>query len=208
MVRAGHMLTEQELAFLKQQGLGPEDVLDGRFLSQEARRKKAKVAGKEIVIGSACSKGGHRLRTRYGHCVQCDTSKIAFLKRYNTKAYVYIAGSKEKKFIKIGQTNEISDREKTLNFSSGDNEAYARANDWCILLHFHTDESGRIEQETKQVLENFSSPQPYIRGGKQKNADEIYTCSFKQAEEALKKVLESKSIKTDKLWKSKNTDEY
>ena len=40
---------------------------------------------------------GHRLRSRAGHCFQCDTARIAFVKRHHDTAYIYIAGSLETK---------------------------------------------------------------------------------------------------------------
>jgi hypothetical protein len=69
-------LTQGELAFLARQGLGPGDVYDARGLPQSYWRKDMKDEGKTIALGNPCKKGGHRLRSRGGHCSQCDTSVV------------------------------------------------------------------------------------------------------------------------------------
>jgi len=46
----------------------------------------------------------HRLRTRAGHCVQCDIKKLAFLRRHTKPAFVYIAGSLSGRVLKIGSS--------------------------------------------------------------------------------------------------------
>ena len=86
-------LTDDEIWFLRLRGFSPEDVYDGRYEFKEDREMAAKNAGKTLVLGPRCRAAGHRLRTRSGHCVQCDPKKIAFQERYNSPGYVYIAGS-------------------------------------------------------------------------------------------------------------------
>jgi hypothetical protein len=44
----------------------------------------------------------HEFIDRYGHCLQCRPSNIAYLRRFDDKGYVYVAGSMELKCHKIG----------------------------------------------------------------------------------------------------------
>ncbi len=66
------MLTQDEIFFLSRYNLSPDDVFDGRHYSQAGARQMAKELGKTLVLGSPCNAAGHRLRTRPGHCAQCD----------------------------------------------------------------------------------------------------------------------------------------
>ncbi len=183
-------LTREELDFLDSQGLTSEDVFDAKWLSREDAKEQAKILNKRIIIGSPCKKASHRLRTRAGHCCQCDTSKISFEKRYETNGYVYVSGSISLGMIKIGTTNDLSDRKRTLNTSS-----YAGTSDWTILLSFKTDNAGRIEKNIQKCLEEFATSQVYMKSSKEQQAEEIYRCSFSKAYEAINFVLGSYSIK-------------
>jgi hypothetical protein len=77
------ILTDVEKRFLSWYRLGPEDVYDGRYTLNYIARANAKSEGKTLVLGGKCRRAGHRLRTRAGHCAQCDPKKIKFQERYN-----------------------------------------------------------------------------------------------------------------------------
>ncbi len=196
-------LTAEEISFLKQQGISENDVLDARFMSVDERKKKAKELGKRLILKSPCGKGGHRLHTRYGHCVQCDTSKLAFVGRYSQKLYVYIAGSLEKSWIKVGTASDIEQRERSLR-SSG----YAGANDWRMLLHFKVDNAGRVEHEIQSFLEKYGSSQKYIKQNKEVEVLEVFQCSFDKAHEALNYAGGLLSIVPEEAWMKSNLEKY
>ena len=95
------MLTKEEIKFLKDHKFSEHDVLDARNMSKPEYKEQSKKQKKPIILGSSCKAGGHRLRTgNGGHCVQCDTSKIAYSRRYSKSGYVYISGSLEKNGLK------------------------------------------------------------------------------------------------------------
>src|SRR5215212_3101491 len=96
------VLRESERSFLVRIDYRPDDVFDARGMSQWLWKRRAKEAGKDIVLGSPCRKSGHRLRTRAGHCVQCDPKKLAWVLRETACGQVYVAGSLEGRLIKIG----------------------------------------------------------------------------------------------------------
>lgn len=173
-------LTEQELRFLTALGLSIDDVLDARRLSSRARRRMAEEARKTLILGSPCEKAGHRLRTRSGHCAQCDTRKIAFQSRYSQIGYVYIAGSMLKKVIKVGTTESIAGRQSSLR-----KEGYAGCHDWTILAHVKVANCGRLEQRTLQLLDEYKNIESYLKDGKEQYAWEAFRCSFTVAKNAL-----------------------
>src|SRR5450759_2787334 len=97
-----HQLTQSELTFLASQGLGPDAVYDARGLPQYYWMKDIESENRTVALGSRCRKAAHRLRSRRGHCVQCDTKKLAFQARFSADQHVYIAGSRSAGLIKIG----------------------------------------------------------------------------------------------------------
>src|SRR5260370_29482108 len=93
-------LTAAELSFLARHRLGPDDVFEARGVHQWLWMQQIKEENKTVALGSRCRSAGHRLRSRAGHCVQCDPKKLAFQARYRAEQYVYIAGSQSAEFIK------------------------------------------------------------------------------------------------------------
>ena len=196
-------LNIEEISFLKQQGLSEGDVLDARSMSVAERKTKAKELGKKLIMKSPCGKGGHRLHTRHGHCVQCDTSKLAFVGRYSQKLYVYIAGSLEKSWIKVGTASDIEQRERSLQTSG-----YAGANDWEMLLYFKTENAGSVEHKIQSLLDKYASSQRYMKQGQEVEVLEVFQCSFNKAYEALNHTCGSLSITPEDPWMKHNLDQY
>src|SRR6266545_1528099 len=110
------LLSADEVSFLARHGYSKEDVYDGRYQSKEGRAAAAKKEGKHLVFAGVIGRGncrrmGHRLRTRAGHCIQCNPTNIAFQRREDTPGYVYIAGSLSGRVIKIGTAGGLNQRE-------------------------------------------------------------------------------------------------
>src|SRR5262249_52547805 len=116
---------DDELRFLARHNLGPEDVMDVRGLPQWLWMRQIKEQGKTIALGARCGKAGHRLRSRKGHCVQCDVRKLAFQARHSAEQWVYIAGSMSQELIKFGTCSHRGQRERQLCA-----ERYGGADDW------------------------------------------------------------------------------
>ena len=99
-------LTNEQITFLKSQGIAPAQLFDASHTKSKADRE-AQMDALELSLyfgGAACAKGGHTLRTKAGHCIQCDTSKIAYQLRHSASGYVYLAYSQSKKLTKVGFT--------------------------------------------------------------------------------------------------------
>src|SRR5258708_37936874 len=106
------ILTDAEKRFLGWYGLGADDVYDARGMRGWLWKKRIREENKTVALGTPCGNGGHRLRTRSGHCVQCDPKKLAFQARHSAEQYVYIAGSGCQKLIKGGACEARPQRER------------------------------------------------------------------------------------------------
>ena len=123
-------LSKDQVSFLKSQAISPAQVFDASKTTSKAdRESQMGVLELSLYFGdAACKKGGHTLRTKAGHCIQCDTSKIAYQFRHSASGYVYLAYSTNSGLTKVGFTkNHPQDRTELLR-----REKYARASDWDI----------------------------------------------------------------------------
>jgi hypothetical protein len=87
-----------------------------------------------MLTSVRCRAIGHRIRTRGGHCAQCNPANIGFTERETANGYVYIAGSRRGRFIKIGATRDVAQRERQLR-----TERYGGASDWLVLVYDRVD---------------------------------------------------------------------
>jgi hypothetical protein len=164
-------LTESELDFLRSQGLSLLDIFDCRGRSIAACKDEAKKIGQRILLHGTCSKGGHRLKTRYGHCVQCDTSKIAFQGRKSASGVVYVMYSHKAKLTKIGYSANIDIREDKVRYDS-----LAGATDWTLVFYLRSGSAGRLELEVHRSLSEFRVKETYVKDGKNQTTRECYAC--------------------------------
>jgi hypothetical protein len=194
-------LTDSELRWLAGQGLGPDDVFDARRLPQWLWFKRIDETDKTIALGSRCPKAGHRLRSRRGHCVQCDPKKLAFQARYRADQYVYIAGSLSERLIKIGTCRDCNQREQQLR-----NEGYGGASDWRIIYYIKLRNAGAMEDRARLRLSAYWVSRPYWKDGSRQIGTELLRCSFSGALDALTEVAEGSTLGL--TWKSRHTIEY
>jgi hypothetical protein len=179
-------LTEEELQFLRRHGYGPEDVYDAREWKQSYWMKQIEVEGKWIALGTRCKNGGHRLRSRRGHCVQCDPKKLAFVKRYSARQYVYIAESRSSGLVKIGTCSNCWQREGQLRA-----ERYGGIDDWDFVFSQTTTNAGRVEALAHRLLSQHAVSRRYVKDGVPQTAIELLKCPTEVAKEALTRALNS-----------------
>jgi hypothetical protein len=171
-------------------GLGPEDVFDARSYRQRTWFRLIEKAEKTIALGSRCSRGGHRLRSRRGHCVQCDPKKLAYQARWNAEQYVYIAGSLGNSLIKIGTCSDCNQREKQLRA-----ERYGGCSDWRLLLTRKVKRAAAIEYAAHKALSDYwVTPRAYVKDGNFQSATELLSCSFSRAKAVLNSVIAGQTI--------------
>lgn len=174
-------ITEEQLFFLKENNIPLSKVFDATNQKREIYRKSMKALEKLIAINATpCAKYGHTIRTRNGHCCQCNTANIAYIKRHYANGYVYIVGSQEKKVLKVGSTNNIENRVNSLNF-----ENYASINDWELIFYYKCNDMGLIETEAHNKLQKFQVEKTYIKNGRTQIAYEIFDCNYDVCKIAL-----------------------
>ncbi|MFT4163385.1 GIY-YIG nuclease family protein [Shinella sp.] len=195
------MLTRDEIDFLKAQGLSPADVYDGRGQSSAAWKAGVRSAGKTVVLGSPCSSKGHRLRTRSGHCAQCDTAKLSYQKRHNTEGYIYIAGSKAARLLKVGTCVDIEQRRRNLR-----NQMYGGISDWEMLFTAKVEAGGKVEGDALARLSKFKVVRMYEKDGKKQEAAEMLKTSFSVALSVVQESL--KATKATEIRKALKTSDY
>jgi hypothetical protein len=182
-------LTKDEIEFLSRHNLSEHDVLDCRRIPSKNRRSAIKTAGKVVALGAPCQKFGHRIRSRAGHCVQCDTGKLAYQARKTAVSKLYLAGSKSRRLIKVGISNTPSTRMEVLR-----NEGYASATDWVLLMVLEIRNAGKAEKDIQRKLSPFRCEDSYQKGTHTQSATEAFCCSYDVAENALKACLPEREL--------------
>ncbi len=185
-------LAPEQLNFLETQKVSLDRIFDAEGLSRSDYQPLMKEMDKIIAIGvTPCAKFSHTMRTRNGHCVQCNTASIAYLERHYDKGYIYIAGSKKEKVVKIGFASNINNREESLN-----NENYGEISDWKILFQVTCKNAGKIEFNTHKKLSKYLTDKSYLKNNKRNQCYEIFSCSYSLAKETLdENIGDRKNIK-------------
>jgi hypothetical protein len=177
-------LTGDQLFFLKCHRISLEKVFNAYGLSTSSYKEQMEQKGMLIAYNvTPCKNYGHTLRTRGGHCFQCNPASIGYLKRHDSPGYVYIAESKKHKLLKVGFTENYFQRENSLT-----SEAYANIVDWEIIYVINSASAGKIESDIKTQLYEYSTSEFYDHDDKIQEAKELYKCEIIQVIEAIKVV--------------------
>lgn len=194
-------LTVTEINFLKHHKFTSKDLFNAEGYSSKEYRLIMKELNKSIAYNTTpCQKEGHKLRTRSGHCCQCNTAVIQFQKRNDSSGFIYIAGSLEGKLIKIGFTKAVEVRSESLNRT-----AYAGFRDWKILFAAKSSQAGIIETASNSALHKYSFGSTYEHDGKWQESTETYHCSYSKAKEIVLSVASQESIS---IVLNSNSDKY
>lgn len=196
-------LTSDQIRFLKEQKIHLKYVFDADGLSSSEYRVIMKELNKIIAYNvSPCGREGHTLRTRSGHCCQCDTAKIAFQKRNDSAGIVYIAGSLTGKVIKIGFSKAVEVRAESLNRTK-----YAGFDDWNILYALKSENAGRIETRSNSLLHEYAYSIDYEHDGHWQDSYETYHCAYSKAKELVEKAYQSQNYEID-IERNSPTEKY
>jgi hypothetical protein len=170
--------------FLSRHGFSLDEVYDGRGKSKTRREYQAKQAGKVLILTSTrCRAMGHGIRTRGGHCAQCNPACIEFTARETATGYVYIAGSLRGRFIKVGVAGDVWQRERQLKA-----ERYGGVSDWVILIHRRVGNMQKIEREISSRIPGKRINNDYFKDGREKMSMEVIQCSFSTALDAYAEI--------------------
>ena len=165
-------LTTSEIAFLTSQGLSIADVYDAKDEKRKVYTDKARQSDCILVLSTRCKAHGHRLRSRAGKCVQCDTAQLGFLTRHSKPGFVYIAQSTQGRLFKVGSCEDVKAREIHLN-----RQRYAGCSDWRIIEKQRVEQAGATEFLIHSALSNFRVSSTYDRGDKLQLAREAFCAS-------------------------------
>lgn len=155
-------LSPDQLFFLQTQKIPSSSLFDASGMRTADYQAAMKAEGRSFAYGvTPCGNGGHTLRTRKGHCIECDHARIAFMLRHDKRAYVYIAASYAGKLIKIGSSGDVADRANKLC-----EYLYGGFGDWQVLSTVATDAAGRIECDVHSRLLPYSVAGHYVRAGR------------------------------------------
>ena len=140
-----------------------------------------------------CEKG-HNIKSRSNHCLICDSYDIKIYKELYDSGFIYIAGSKKLKLIKIGSSKDnltVAKRQLSLN----DKKGYAETNDWKILVSYFCDKRGFHEKEIHKLLKPNEAVGYVYTKDDLTNATEIYRCSYKKANEICENYFKDLTTK-------------
>ncbi len=194
-------LNSDQIQFLKEHQIHPKYLFNAEGLSKSEYRVYMKELNKLIAYNvSPCQKEGHTLRTRSGHCCQCNTATIAYQKRNDSGGIVYIAGSLSGELIKIGFSKAVEVREESLNRTK-----YAGFSDWKLLYALKSEKAGQIETKSNSLLHKYSFSTDYNHDGNWHDSSETYKCAYSKAKEfvetAFKLINNNVSIERNSLTK-------
>ena len=162
ILNVSNILTDAEKIFISKNNLNLNDFLDARNLTKKQRDELARKYNKKFMVGAPCQKAGHRLRTRYYHCIQCNTETLKHFTRHYVSGILYIAESKSKGWYKVGITeDDVISRLQSLN-----HDKYGETNDWNIIKHYEVNSSvGKKENSIHDYLSHYSVSTTYIKNG-------------------------------------------
>lgn len=193
-------LTRDQIDFLKKHKLSDADLFDASGLSRQQYQSLMEKEGKIVAFGVDPCEKGHTLRTRAGHCVQCNTARLAFMRRHVAVGQVYIAGSIKGQLIKIGFTKEKNVRLESLNRTK-----YGGFDDWVILCVADCEDGGKMEFEVSKLLGKYGVSKDYHHDGGTQKTYELFSCSYDTALAAMKSIQAEngtgifKSVKEEKF---------
>jgi len=174
-------LTQEQISFLKEQKIDLKFVFNAEGLKKDEYKKVMKDLNKIIAYNvTPCKLKGHTLRTRSGHCCQCDTSKIAFQSRVDAKGVTYLAASLKGQIIKIGFTKAVEIRAESLIRTK-----YANLSDWEILFAIESDFAGRIENIANTHLNKYFYSFDYQHDNHIQESYETYHCSYSKGKQII-----------------------
>jgi hypothetical protein len=196
-------LTKEQLAFLKLHNIALDRVFDSEGLSPIMYEPKMKSLGKLVAYNvTPCRNAGHTLKTRSGHCPQCNPAYLEFQKRNDSPGVVYIAGTHTGKIIKVGFSKALEVRDESINRTK-----YANYDDWTMLYAILSPVAGQIENEIKSKLSQYSSKFVYEHDGHIQEAGETFTCSYSKVKAALVDLCKTKKYKIEVL-RNINSNEF
>ena len=179
------MLTPTQLEFLRAQGVPLSKAFDASGMSRSAYQAEMEPLGMEVAFGvSSCKAGGHSLKTRSGHCPQCGTHHLAFLRRYDGSGAVYTAHSPKTGLVKVGTAESPHLRMGNLN-----SYGYGGANDWRVVTTVQcASRAGKVEFLAHRKLLSHQVSRTYTKTYRTVSCQELFSCPAAVASAAVEQA--------------------
>ena len=178
-------LTAQQTAFLRRHKISTAEVFDAAGYSQPEWREQMSIHEMVVAINvRPCRRARHSLRTSGGHCAQCRPESLGFQKRWREEAYVYIAGSKDQRILKVGLSRSPHWRADHLNALR-----YA-AYDWTILFYVRCKRAGAVEHSLLAMHRNSSVFGEYWKDRKYQKCLELLRCDYSAVRASVSTLLD------------------
>ena len=145
-----------------------------------------KALDKWIAYGvTECERAGHTLRTRAGHCIQCDSKKVAYLMRHKEDGEIYVAYSARGNIVKVG----TSKKSATVRLDGMNSDKYGGCSDWTIAYIVPAPQAGRVESKVHRTLAEHAISASYYKNGKITKCRELFSCSVGVAKRAIMEAM-------------------
>lgn len=178
-------LSPEQRTFLAAHAIPLSLVFDASGMTRGRYQELMAQQGKQFAFGTGICNRLHRsIRSRTGHCMQCNPARIAFVLGEDAPANVYIAGSKLARLLKVGRSSDLNSRLRNLNV-----ERWANRGDWLLLAFAHTKRAGRVERLVHGRLSSWGASCDYVQGGIWHHSHEVFRCDFADAKDALEAAL-------------------
>ena len=178
-------ITPEQIRFLQSQTIPLSRVFDASGMLRSTYQPAMRELEMTVAVGvSPCNKGGHTLRTRAGHCAQCNTHALAFLLRHDAFGEVYVAVSTKGGLVKIGTAKGAQARMATLN-----GFGYGGISDWKLYSQYACDKAGRVEFLAQSTLNEHRTSRSYVKTGCPVDCQELFSCSASAAAKAIQAAL-------------------
>jgi hypothetical protein len=115
----------------------------------------------------------------------CKPACLAYQNRHSATGYVYIACSPSTGLLKIGTTDDVTQRATTLNYK----EAYGGLRDWKVVFSVKVENAGAVERNAIGSLESCKVVRSYLKNGQPQTAQELIAADFGQALVAVSNAI-------------------
>ena len=182
-------LTKSEKDFLRYHDIPLSSTFDITGMSVRDYKKEMKAKGKLIGYGAnPCQNAGHTLKTRSGHCPQCRTETIGYLKRHISDGDIYVAFSRSANLTKIGYSTCTPERISSLNKTQ-----YGGCDDWEATFSMSLQSAGEVESAAQKIIEEYSVQGIYYwNGSVLRECSELFSCDYSIAIEAIEFVVQDR----------------
>lgn len=180
-------LSTEQLAFLAQHKIPADRVYDASGKPNAIYKAEMKSLEALVAYGvTPCGKGGHTLRSRAGHCVQCTPANLSYLRRFDEIGEVYVAESTQGHLVKVGTSVDADFRVGQLNVYQ-----YGGRSDWKLRFKARVGKAGRVEGDAHRRLSTYPAAGSYFKNGDFIDSQEIFSCSVDQAVAAIQTAIQS-----------------